>query len=113
MTDILRVLFDMRNGQVAEDCSRKFAEVLQAVLDTRGKGELTIKLKIEPSKCAIGGAVLEVITSHECKIKKPELEVGSALFFVSPDGELTRDDPAQVAMFAETNNQTGQEKKRG
>lgn len=109
MADILRTIFDMRNGEVAADISRKWDEVLKAVLESRGKGELTIKLKIEPSKCAIGGAVLEVATSHECKLKKPELAVGQALFFVTSDGELTRDDPAQVAMFGE---QEQKEKKR-
>lgn len=117
MTDILRVLFDMRNGEVAADISRHFDELKTAVLETRGKGKLTIELNLEPSKCAIGGAVLEVKAEHTCKVKKPELAVGSAHFFVTVDGDLTRDDPAQEAMFAaETvtiNNQNGKEQKRG
>ncbi len=98
-TDLLQVLLDMRNGQVAADCNQKFNEVLGAVLDTGGKGELTIKIFIKPSKMGMGAAVLEVETAHECKTKKPELEVGRSFFFVTKDGTLTRDDPAQVAMF--------------
>ncbi len=99
MTDLLSVLMDMRNGQVAADVSQKFCEVLKAVIDTGGKGELTIKLNIAPSKMGMGGAVIEVETKHECKMKKPELEIGRSFFFVTKEGDLTRDDPAQTAMF--------------
>lgn len=99
MTDLLQVMLDMRGGLVAADCNVKFNEVLKAVLDTGGKGELTIKLTVKPSRMAMGGAVVEVETAHECKLKKPELAVGSSVFFVTKDGTLTRDDPAQVAMF--------------
>jgi hypothetical protein len=159
MTDLLSVLTDMRNGAVAVDCNTKFNEVLKAVLETGGKGELSIKLFIKPSKMGMGGAVIEVETAHECKAKKPELEVGlkfppvtvfydgadywladgfhrvtaalqadlkeiaadvhqgtredaqwysfsankanglRSFFFVTKDGQLTRDDPAQTAMF--------------
>jgi hypothetical protein len=113
LTDILRLLFDMRNGEVAGDISRHFDELKTAVIQTRGKGKLTIELSLEPSKCAIGGAVLEIKTKHICKVKKPELAVGDAHFFVTAEGDLTRDDPAQEAMFEEANKQTGQEQKRG
>ena len=99
MTDLLQVLLDMRSGQVAADCNAKFNEVLGAVLETGGKGELILKLKLEPSKMGMGGCVLEVEASHELKTKKPELPIGKAFFFVSSDGTLTRDDPAQTAMF--------------
>jgi hypothetical protein len=100
MTDLLQVLLDMRSGAVAADCNEKFNEVLSAVLETGGKGELNLKLMLKPSKLGMGGAVLEVETSHELKTKKPELEIGKAFFFVTKDGTLTRDDPAQTAMFA-------------
>lgn len=98
--DLLSILLDMRNGQVATDCNQKFNTVLEAVLETGGKGELTIKLFIKPSKLGMGRAVLEVETSHECKLKKPEHEIGRSTFFVTKEGKLTRDDPAQTAMFA-------------
>ncbi len=99
--DLLGILLDMRSGQVAADCNQKFNEVLQGVLETGGKGELTIKLFIRPAKMGMGGTVVEIETSHECKLKKPELEIGRSVFFVTKDGMLTRDDPAQTAMFAE------------
>lgn len=101
MTDLVAILMEMRNGQVATDCNLKFNEVLKAVLDTGGKGELTIKLMLKPSKLGMGGAVIEVQASHECKLKKPELAVGSSYLFVTNEGMLTRDNPDQVAMFDE------------
>lgn len=101
MTDLLQVLLDMRSGKVASDCNEKFNRVLDAVLDTGGKGELTIKLFIKPSKMGMGGAVVEIETSHETKMKIPELDIGRSFFFVGKDGSLTREDPDQTAMFAE------------
>lgn len=100
MTDFLNILMEMRSGKVATDVNLKFNEVLKAVLETGGKGELTIKLFVKPSKMGMGGAVIEVETEHECKLKKPELAVGRSFFFVTPDGNLTREDPDQQAMFA-------------
>lgn len=101
MNDILAVLMDMRSGAVASDISSKFDEVVKAVLDTGGKGELTIKLFVKPSKMGMGGCVIEVEAEHECKLKKPELAIGRSVFFVTKDGKLTREDPNQTAMFAQ------------
>jgi|ERR1051326_196075 hypothetical protein len=97
--DILQVLLDMRNGAVAADVNEKFEEMIRAVLETGGKGKLTVELSVEPSKKGMGGVVLEVEARHACKLKKPELPIGSAVFFVSKEGKLTRDDPAQEQMF--------------
>lgn len=99
MTDLLQVILDMRNGAVAMDCNSKFNEVLKSVRETGGKGELNIKFTIKPSKMGMGGTVVEVETEHECKVKKPELAVGKSFFFLTADGDMTRQDPDQVAMF--------------
>ena len=98
-TDFMEVLASMRNGEVMRDLSQKFNEVLTGVLDTGGKGELTVTFKIEPSKLGMGGIVLEVSAEHKTKIKRPELEVGASTFFVGRDGRLTREDPRQTDMF--------------
>ncbi len=99
MTDFISLVADMRNGAVVMDLNAKFQEVLKAVLETAGKGELTVKFTIQPSKLGMGGAVIEVETEHDVKLKRPELKVGKAVFFVTKEGDLTRDDPAQAAMF--------------
>lgn len=97
--DLLHLLLEMRNGAVAIDLNNKFQEVLTSVLEAAGKGELTITLSVEPSKMGMGGVVLEVSAEHKVKMKKAELPVGKAAFFVTKEGRLTRDDPAQEQMF--------------
>lgn len=99
MTDLLQVILDMRNGAVAMDCNNKFNEVLKSVIETGGKGELNIKFMVRPSKMGMGGTVVEVETEHECKVKKPELAVGKSFFFITKEGDMSRQDPAQEAMF--------------
>lgn len=98
--DIVTLLMEMRSGRVATDINDKFQDVLRGVLETGGKGELTVKLLIKPSKMGMGGAVIEVETEHEVKTKRPELKIGRSMFFVNKDGQLTRDDPDQAGMFA-------------
>lgn len=99
--DFIHILLEMRNGQVAADINRKLGELMDSVLETASVkgGRLILELNIKPSKFALGGTVVEVETSHECRIKKPELKIGRSLFFVAKDGELTRDDPNQEDMF--------------
>lgn len=101
MSDFVTVLMSMRDGEVALDVNRKFQELLSAVFETGSKGKLTLTIDVKPSKLAMGGAVIEVETNHSCAVKKPELSVGRSLFFVTNEGTLTRDNPAQEAMFTE------------
>lgn len=99
--DFVHLLMEMRNGGVASDCNRKFNELLEAVVQTGAKGELSLKISVKPSRFGPGGLVIEVETEHQCVARKPELKVGRSLFFVTQDGRLTRDDPNQEEMFAE------------
>ena len=107
MSDFVSTLMTMRGGEVALDCNRKFHELLASVLETGKKGKLNLSIEIKPSKFAMGGAVIEVETEHSCEVKKPELSLGRTLFFISKDGDLTRDDPAQIAMYAEEEVKSG------
>ena len=98
-TDFIEMIMTCRSGQVASDLSAKFNSVLEAVLDTGGKGKMTICLDIVPAKFGQGGAVVEIDISHDVKLKKPELDIGKSIFFVDKSGRLTREDPAQADMF--------------
>jgi hypothetical protein len=112
MTDLLQVLADMQQGQVLCDCNEKFNELLKAVEDTGGKGELTIKVFVKPAKFALGGGVLQMELEHEAKTKLPELAVGSSLFFVKADGDITRNHPDQEVLEYDTDREE-REKKNG
>lgn len=102
MTEALGAISDMRSGKVLADINEKFNNVIAAVIDVGKEGELSIKIKIKPSKFGLGGVVLEVDTIYDAKVKLPELEIGNSTFFVTQDGRLTRNDPAQEAMFSDT-----------
>lgn len=98
-TDFLETLIGMRAGKVASDINQKFNAVLEGVIGTGGKGELTLKIKVKPAEFGEGGAVVQVQASHEIKSRVPELVTGPSTFFVSRDGTLSRSDPAQAEMF--------------
>jgi hypothetical protein len=114
MTDFINCIMECRSGEVAVDLNEKFNKALKSVLETQGSAELAIKLKISPSKLAMGGGVIEVKLDYEAKVKLPEIPVGDSLFYVD-DGDLVRDPPNQTKMFEadETNKQSGKEQKRG
>jgi hypothetical protein len=100
MTDLLGLLSDMRNGAVISDLNRKFNDLVAGVLDTGKGGKMVITLSIAPQKFGMGGVVLEVSAEHKVKLEIPELAIGSAVFFATDDGVLTREDPNQERMFA-------------
>ena len=112
MADIISILADMQRGQVISDINSKFEEALQAVFGTGKKGEVTIKLFIEPSKFSLGGGVIQVDIEHECKItKKPELAVGSSTFFVDDEGKLSRNAPGQETFVYDAEREEREAKK--
>ena len=97
MADIIQTLVEMRSGAVAADCSQRLTEVLQAVMQTGKKGRLTIDIMIEPAKIALG-EVKEVALKHVCKVVEPVQDPGVTIFFPLKDGNLSRQDPNQMAL---------------
>lgn len=97
--DVLTTLADMRTGAVLIDVNDKFNELMNAVRATAAKGEISITLKVTPTKKNFGGSVAEVSIEHTVKSKIPELKVGTSTFFVSEEGRLSRDMPGQEKMF--------------
>lgn len=108
-TDFINLLIELRDGQIAQDINEKFNEILAAVLRTAGKGKVTIEFLIEPAKMGTGGAVIEVGVEHDIKMKRPELRVGKAFLFVTPEGKLSRKNPDQIEMenFMKEQNKDG------
>lgn len=95
ITDILR---EYRKGTVVSLATSLLAEVVRAVDETGKAGEVTIKIKINPSKDGSAEKTLVATVAH----KKPIPEMQPAIFFSDKDGDLHRVDPAQREMeFAE------------
>ena len=99
-SDIVSLLLEMKRGQTALQANQRFAEVLMAVRATKKKGRLTIQLDVTPSEIdADTGEVSRVSIDPEIKIVRPELALGSSIYFVTNDGGLSRQDPKQFEMF--------------
>lgn len=90
----LDLIADIRRGKVAADLTEELHALIAACVDTGKKGELLLKLTIEPDKNApqerfnVDGRVVA---------KTPVRSQRPSLFFVTDDGNLTRTDPRQEA----------------
>lgn len=96
--DYVQTLIELRNGQVASECSNALQTVLAAVLDTGKKGAVSVKLDVVPTRVELG-RVVEVEVTHKITETIPDHNPGKTIFFPMPDGTLSRHDPAQIEMF--------------
>lgn len=87
----LDVLAELRRGKAKNDMTEKFHELITAVQDTGKKGELIIKLVVEPLK----NDKTQVDVTDVIAVKVPTRSLPSSRFFLTDDGNLTRDDPQQ------------------
>lgn len=88
-TDTLRTI---RLGELQDELTTKFNELVKAINATGKTGELVLKLKL---KTGSSGQV-EVFDDLTLKLPKPTL--GSTLFFATPEGNLQREDPRQAVI---------------
>lgn len=88
-------LHEQRNGALHHDLSEALLEVVAAVEDTGKAGTLTLTIKVEPATKGQGGVVA---ITDDVKTKLPQLDRGAAIWFVTSDHELSRNDPRQLAL---------------
>jgi hypothetical protein len=88
-TETLR---DVRGGQVIDDLTEHFRELVSKVLETGGAGELHLKLKVKRFSKGEGNTLL---ISDDIKTKLPVSEKGETILFATADGDLQRNDPRQ------------------
>ena len=99
--DFVNTLMEMRNGKAVAEISKKYSELVEAIKDVGTGGEITLKLKLKPTKADMHTGVKEITVQHICTISKPERTVGPSVFFVGRDGRLSRTDPDQQDIFEE------------
>lgn len=86
-TDVLR---DIRFGEAVDELTQQFNNLVIAVESTGKVGEITLHIKLKPSRA---GAI-EVFDTIKSKL--PAAEKGSSLFFATPEGNLVRNNPRQT-----------------
>lgn len=85
ISDTLRIL---QNGDFNHRCGQLFADILRGVEDTGKAGKLTITLDVKQQNGAV--SVLAKATD-----KTPEKLPDADLFWTTPEGNLTVQNPAQ------------------
>jgi hypothetical protein len=89
------MLAHYRRGQLLRAADDELAAVVRAVRATNKTGELTLKIKINPSKTGDN----ELGIKAEVTSKVPKATMPDAVFFGDEKGELHRADPAQMDAF--------------
>ena len=79
------------SGATQNHIADSLRQLVEAVVSEDRSGSLTINIKIKP---AGNSGALEVSIDH--KIKKPEPPPGVSIFFPTPEGNLSRQDPRQM-----------------
>jgi hypothetical protein len=89
---ILTLLQNQRAGDLMEEASEGLRVLSKAVRATGKKGKLIIEVTIAPLTKGRGQAVaiLDQVT-----VKAPQVEREMGIFFVTDEGDLSRNDPRQ------------------
>ena len=82
-------LRDIEAGGLLDELSETQHSLIDAIRLTDKGGELTIKLAYKPD----GNGQMTI--KADVKAKEPALSRGTSLFFLTPEGNLTRRDPRQ------------------
>jgi hypothetical protein len=94
---LMDIMGQIRGGYALNDAGKKLEELVRAVRATNKKGSITFTIDVEPDKTDD-----RVVTMQPTvKVKIPEKGYSPGIFFLSPDGRLTKDDPAQLDLLAE------------
>lgn len=94
----LDILTHYRRGALNRAINEKLADLAKACRTSNKTGEITVKIKLKPSKS--GGN--EFTFAGHVSTKVPETTIPEAIFYIDEkSGEITRDDPAQEKLFDE------------
>lgn len=90
----LDVLAELRRGKVQNELSEALHDLLTACQDTGKKGELVLKLVIDPKKVG-DHETPRVEISEQISVKRPRRSVMPSTFYLTDDANPVRRDPNQ------------------
>lgn len=93
---------DQARGTADLEATQALQEVVQAVMELGGKGEVIIKVKVEPQ----GSAGIMVGASVIVTAKPPQPQPEASVFYADRNGSLVRDDPNQARLPLKTVDKT-------
>lgn len=86
-------LIDLNDGSTHNGLTSDLAELLQAVKSYGKSGSMTLKIKILPA--SKGGDVDKINITAERRLELPKPEARTDFFWLTEDGEPTRQHPRQ------------------
>lgn len=89
ITDTLRMI---DNGVLVDLASEKLNQLIKRVEDTRKAGKLTITLDIKPARAGAMNIIPTVVA------KMPEAKADPTLLWITPDFNLTAENPNQQTL---------------
>lgn len=90
----LDTLAELRRGRVSHELTEALHDLITACKDTGKKGELVLKLSVDPKKVGDHETPRIEITDS-IQIKKPRRNVLPSTFYLTDDGNPSRRDPNQ------------------
>ena len=91
--NFLEFLQSFRRGELLREANEQLEELIRAVKETGGKGDLTIKLAFRMNDAG------QLECQPSVTTKRPRRALGTGIYFATEDGQLTRRDPDQHEMF--------------
>lgn len=88
MNNAIAAISSIDKGRAISELQEAITGTAKAVMEFGAKGEVTLKLIVRPTG---EGVEFEVKIS----VKQPKAEIRKANFFVTEEGELSREDPNQ------------------
>lgn len=93
--NFIGLLQSHRRGELVREADDLLAEMITAINDFGGKGEITLKLSVKRNEAE----QLEITPA--LSMKKPRKALSVGIFYCSDEGKLSRRDPRQDDMFDE------------
>lgn len=91
------ILAELNDGSTAAALTADLEELLGAVQRSGRAGSLTLKIKVVPTK-AQSGAIDKVNLTAERKLELPKPEAPIDFFWLTDDGQLSRNHPRQQSL---------------
>ena len=88
--NFLEFLQTFRRGELLRESDNQMERVVQAMSETGGDGEITIKLPFKLNKAG------QIECTPKVSAKVPQRPMGTGIYFSDDDGRLSRRDPNQM-----------------
>jgi len=88
-------IVELNEGSTHAALSADLAELLRTVQNTGRAGSLTLKVKVAPATRTNSGSVDKVTVTADRKLELPKPDQASDFFWLTEDGETSRNHPRQ------------------